>query len=199
MRAALTGHVGPWTIEDVEALPDPADHARYELLTPGVLTVSPAPGTAHQRASRALANLLEAAAADAAADVDVLEAVNVEIPGGRLAVPDVVVVRGAVADRNPTRYPPGSVLLAVEIVSPSTQPQDRLIKPQLYADAGIPLYWRLELDEGPLLVVSELRTARHVPVHTLPAGTRATLRRPFPLTLDPADLPRRARPGGPAD
>ena len=39
----VLGHPGPWTMADVEALPDAGDHARYELLSPGVLTVSPAP------------------------------------------------------------------------------------------------------------------------------------------------------------
>ncbi len=58
----VLGHPGPWMVADVEALPDVGDHARYELLSPGVLTVSPAPGTAHQRASRVLANLLDEAA-----------------------------------------------------------------------------------------------------------------------------------------
>jgi hypothetical protein len=47
----VLGHPGPWTVADVEALPDVGDHVRYELLSPGVLTVSPAPGTAHQRIS----------------------------------------------------------------------------------------------------------------------------------------------------
>src|SRR5437588_7894965 len=118
----LSGHDGPWTIEDVEALPESRSHARFELLAPGALTVSPAPGTEHQRASRALANLLEEAAVAAGVDAEALEAVNVEIPAGRLAVPDIVVVRGEIAETNPTRYKPDSVLLTVEIVSPSTRP-----------------------------------------------------------------------------
>ena len=108
MSVDLAPHVGPWTIEDVEALPDYGHHSRYELLTPGVLTVSPAPGFMHQRASRNLANLLEAAAMAAGVDVDILEAVNVEIPDGRLTQPDIVVVDGEYADTNPTRLPPCS-------------------------------------------------------------------------------------------
>jgi Uma2 family endonuclease len=189
MSVALVGHVGPWTIEDVEGLPDSGDHARYELLTPGVLTVSPAPGTAHQRASRRLANLLEAAAAAARAPVEVLEAVNMEIAGGRLAVPDIALVDREFAATDPTRYPCSAVLAAVEIVSPSTHPQDRLIKPQLYAEARIGTYWRLELDP-PQLIVSTLIRGQYRHAVTAPAGRTTQIQLPFPVRVDPAALVR---------
>jgi hypothetical protein len=51
MSVALAGHIGPWTADDVEALPDAGDHARFEVYEGGVLVVSPAPGVGHQRAS----------------------------------------------------------------------------------------------------------------------------------------------------
>jgi Uma2 family endonuclease len=38
------------------------------------------------------------------------------------------------------------VVLAVEIVSPTSQSMDRITKPALYAAAGIPFYWRIETD-----------------------------------------------------
>lgn len=190
MGLALAEHSGPWTIEDVEALPDNGDHARYELLTPGVLTVSPAPGTAHQRASLNLAMALHAAIPR---DAEVLEAVNVEIPGGRLCQPDIVVVDAAFADTEPVRYPPHTVRAVVEIVSPGSHPQDRIIKPQLYAAARIPVYWRFELEKTPQLIVSELRGGRYVQVVVAAAGVRTVLPRPFPIEVDPAELVRRAR------
>lgn len=183
-------HVGPWTIEDVEALPDNGDHARYELLTAGVLTVSPAPGTPHQRASRNLANLLDTAVPP---DCEVLEAVNVEIPGGRLCQPDIVVVEAAFADTEPVRYPPHTVRLVVEIVSPNSHPQDRIIKPQLYAAAGIPIYWRFELEKTPRIIVSELRRGRYVQVAVAAPGKRTVVDHPFRVELDPAELVRRMR------
>ncbi|MBP2477210.1 Uma2 family endonuclease [Crossiella equi] len=193
MSVALAQHVGPWTIDDVEALPDNGDHARYELLSPGVLTVSPAPGTRHQRASRALANLMQDAADEAGLDVEVLEAVNVVIPGGRLSVPDIAVVNGPYADTDPSRYPASEVLCVVEIVSPSTHPQDRIIKPMIYAEAGIPVYWRVELERSPHVIVSELRRGQYTHTLTAFADTATTVSRPFPVTLDPAQLVLRSR------
>ncbi len=91
-HAALAEHTGPWTPDDVEGLPDAGDHARFEVYEGGVLVVSPAPGVGHQRASYRLHSALAQAAIAAGADVDVLEAVNVALPGGKLLVPDVVVV-----------------------------------------------------------------------------------------------------------
>jgi Uma2 family endonuclease len=171
----VLGHPGPWIIADVEALPDLGDHARYEILSPGVLTVGPAPGTVHQRASRLLANLLDAAARRQGADVDVLEAVNVELPGERLTMPDIVVVDGPVADSDPVRYPPSAVRLVVEIVSPGSKAVDRAIKPDLYAEAGIPGFWRLELQPAPHLIAYTLSEGQYAQTATLQAGQRGTL------------------------
>ena len=189
MGFALAEHSGPWTIEDVEALPDYGDHARYELLTAGVLTVSPAPGTAHQRASFNLANAL---IKTVPSHLEVLEAINVEIPGGRLCQPDIVVVDAAFADTEPIRYPPRMVLAVVEIVSPNSHPQDRVIKPQLYAAAGIPVYWRLEIEKSPQLIVSELRRGRYVQQVVATAGELTVVDLPFRVVVDPAALVRRA-------
>ncbi len=191
----VLGHPGPWTRADVEALPDAGDHARYELLSPGVLTVSPAPGTAHQRASRLLANLLEDAAHHSGADVEVLEAINVEIPGERLTTPDIAVVDGRVADTDPVRYAPSAVRLLVEIVSPGSRATDRAIKPELYAEAGIPAYWRLEFQPAPHLITYTLDGDHYAAATTLQAGQLGELLAPFPVRLDPAELTRRRGPG----
>jgi hypothetical protein len=90
MSVALADHTGPWTADDVEALPDAGDHARFEVYEGGVLVVSPAPGVGHQRASYRLHCALAQAALAAAADAEVLDAENVALPGGKLLVPDVV-------------------------------------------------------------------------------------------------------------
>jgi Uma2 family endonuclease len=191
MSTALAEHTGPWTPDDVEALPDAGDHARFEVYEGGVLVVSPAPGVGHQRASYRLHRALAEAAITAGADVEVLEAVNVALPGGKLLVPDVVVVDAAVVSETVTRLPSEAVRAVVEVVSPSTVSIDRAVKPVLYAEAGIPVYWRVELHGTPRVVACSLSRGRYVTRTTLDAGTLGRITRPFPVELDPAELTRR--------
>lgn len=191
MSTALVEHTGPWTPDDVEALPDAGDHARFEVYEGGVLVVSPAPGVGHQRASYQLHRALAEAAIIARVDVEVLEAVNVALPGGKLLVPDVVVVDAAAVSETATRLPCEAVRAVVEIVSPSTVSIDRAVKPALYAEAGIPVYWRVELQGVPKIVACSLSRGRYVTRSTLAAGTPGRITRPFPVELDPADLIRR--------
>lgn len=191
MSIALVEHTGPWTADDVEALPDLGDHARFEVYEGGVLVVSPAPGVGHQRASYWLHRVLADAAAAAGADVEVLEAVNVALPGGKLLVPDVVVVAAEAVDRATVRIPCEAIRAVVEVVSPSTVSMDRAIKPGMYAEALIPVYWRVELQGVPRIVVCSLSHGRYVTRATLTAGTRARVTRPFAVELDPADMTRR--------
>jgi Uma2 family endonuclease len=193
LSTALVEHTGPWTPDDVEALPDAGDHARFEVYEGGVLVVSPAPGVGHQRASYRLHQALAEAAAAAGADVEVLEAVNVALPGGKLVVPDVVVASAEAAARAGTRLPCEAVAAVVEIVSPSTVSMDRAIKPLMYAEAGIPVYWRVELHDAPKIVVCSLARGRYVTTATLTAGTPGRITRPFAVEIDPAELIRRAR------
>jgi Uma2 family endonuclease len=191
VSVALVEHTGPWTADDVEALPDAGDHARFEVYEGGVLVVSPAPGVGHQRASYWLHHALSQAAIAAGADVDVLEAVNVGLPGGKLLVPDVVVVAAQAVDERTTRVPCAAALAVVEIVSPSTVSIDRAIKPLMYAEAEIPVYWRVELQDRPKIVACSLSQGRYITRTTLAAGTRGRITKPFAVELDPADLTRR--------
>jgi hypothetical protein len=73
----------------------------------------------------------------AGADVEVLEAVNVAMPGNKLLVSDLMVVAAEATDETTTRIPAAAV---VEVVSPSTISIDRAIKPAMYAEAAIPVY-----------------------------------------------------------
>jgi Uma2 family endonuclease len=191
VSVVLAEHTGPWTPDDVEALPDSGDHARFEVFEGGVLVVSPAPGVAHQRASYWLHQALAEAAARASAETEVLEAVNIAMPGNKLLVPDVVVVSADAIDETTTRIPSNAVLAVVEVVSPSTISIDRAIKPAMYAEAGIPVYWRVELPGSPRVVVSTLTRGRYVTRATLTAGTHGRITKPFPVEIDPGTLTRR--------
>ena len=180
-------HVGSWTLDDVLALGEDTQQ-RLELVG-GTLLMSPAPSVPHQRASRRLAALLEAAADAAGTDVEVLEAVNVVVPDG-LLIPDLVVVDTTVAADAGVTLDSAGVLLVVEIASPATRATDRKFKPALYAAAGIPSYWRLDLAPAPTLYIGQRQVGGYREDQVILAGRAATIDTPFPLTIDPARLSR---------
>lgn len=55
----------------------------------------------------------------------------------------------------------------------------------MYAGAAIPVYWRVESQDAPKIVVSSLSRGRYVTRTTLTAGTRGPITRPFAVDLDP--------------
>ncbi len=130
-------HAGPWTEEDFLALPESQE--RIELFD-GSLLMTPAPRGGHQQVSRRLADVFELATPK---DVEVFEAVNLRVGPDRILIPDMLATR----ERGDALvYQPDDALLVAEIVSPSTRSQDRVLKPALYAAAGIPWYLLVELD-----------------------------------------------------
>lgn len=140
-----TWRVGGWTFADLADLP--GDHNRYEIID-GNLLVTPPPAIWHQSVgSHLLGQLLrscpEGWSAVYASYVDY---------GGDCRIPDLLVVRTDRArDRRALAYLPGEIGLAVEIVSPSSRRTDRLAKPAEYAEVGIPLMWRVELEPDVVL------------------------------------------------
>ncbi|MCX4469913.1 hypothetical protein C5N14_01730 [Micromonospora sp. MW-13] len=149
MTAALQSDQPPeggWTTDDLDALPE--DGRRRELLD-GVLLVSPSPTRVHQTIAMRLGVALEEDCPD---DYDVTQGVEVRINRTRSFIPDVLVTTSVAARRQPSRYEAHEVVLAVEIVSPSTRSIDRVLKPALYAQAGIPYFWRIEVEDDGLAV-----------------------------------------------
>ncbi|WP_405582799.1 Uma2 family endonuclease [Streptomyces sp. NBC_01190] len=185
--ASIEQHSGPWTVADVLAL-DEDRRYRYELLGES-LVMSSAPGLRHQRAAFRLHVALDAAARAAGAPVEVLEAINVTLPSG-LVVPDIVVADAGATAEDGVSIDAEAVLLVVESVSPGNATMDRRFKPLLYAEAGIPAYWRLESDPGPMLVISELQGSRYIERTTALAGFVTGVSEPFPFQIDPAGLTR---------
>jgi Uma2 family endonuclease len=60
--------------------------------------------------------------------------------------PDVVVTRAEHYHSRDSRVLPEHVVIAVEVVSPGSETDDRREKPSQYAEAGIEHYWRVELE-----------------------------------------------------
>lgn len=190
-HADVLEHVGPWTEQDYFALP--ANRRRIELLD-GSLLVSPSAGYRHQRLSSQLWFALSAAAP---AGFEVLEAINVRVGPDRILIPDLAVVTTPGADR--TVAEPADVVLVVEITSPGNAVVDRALKPQLYAQAGIPNYLLIELGaEAPTAVVFLLRRGRYVPAQRVGPGERLRLDEPFAVEVDLAALATATRPQSPS-
>lgn len=177
-----------WTFDDLLELPD--DGRRYEIID-GSLHVSPGATPIHQVAAGRIRDVLLAAAPE---DLEVMETVDVDC-GRSVIEPDVVVAAAHAVTFGVMKFLPADVVLAVEVVSPSSRRMDRLVKPSVLAEAGVPAYWRVELEGpgAPLIVVSELAGGGYREVATVRAGEVVAVGVPYPVELRPADLvgPRR--------
>jgi len=132
-----------WTADMVRQLPD--DGNRYEVVY-GELLVTPAPRLNHQllvsRLAVAIANYLEHE------PVGVMLTSPADISWGQdvLVQPDVFVVpldEARTDDWSKLR----SLLVAAEVLSPSTARADRFTKRRRYQEAGVPLYWIVDGEE----------------------------------------------------
>lgn len=150
MSQSIVDLDGPWVFDQVADLP--RDGRRYEVVD-GHLVVTPPPSQAHQ----SVANRLQAQlAADAPRDWEIL--VEYALPlGSDGRVPDIAVVRRRplASARPPYPQGPEDFGLVIEVTSPSTRKTDLFAKPGEYAEAGIALFWRIDLD--PELVVTAWR------------------------------------------
>jgi Uma2 family endonuclease len=170
-----------WTFDDLLRLP--RDGRRYEIVD-GSLHVSPAPALKHQRVAHRLTDVLKDAAP---ADLQVIPAVGV-VCGRHTPVPDVVVGLKALPE-GAMHFLPPQVRLVVEVMSPGSVFADRVFKPAMFAAAGIPAFWRVELDGPgtPLIIVHVLRGDVYREVVTVRAGESVTVDVPFRVELRPAD------------
>jgi Uma2 family endonuclease len=130
-RAALT-------YEDYAALPD--DGRRYELLD-GELSVTPAPGSAHQIVLANLFRIVDAYVRARDLGVVLFAPLDVILADTTVVEPDLVYVARDREDRISARGIEGAPTLLVEVLSPGTTQTDRRRKYDLYARYGVPFYW----------------------------------------------------------
>jgi Uma2 family endonuclease len=181
---------GGWSVDDLEGLPE--DGHRRELLD-GVLLMSPSPTDLHQDIAWRLAAALDATIPDG---YRVTQAVEVRISQRRSFIPDVLVVVSRGADRPRGWYPPHEVAIAVEIVSQSSRAMDRITKPALYAQAGIPHYWRIETEDAVVVETFDLDLEHDIYVRTGRWTEVVKLSQPWPLEVSIDQLlPRELRKG----
>lgn len=170
---------GEWTNADLAALPD--DGLQYELAD-GVLLVSPAPRPRHQVVIGELYLLLRAACPPG---LQVLMApVDFQPTSRRSLQPDLLVVRRSDVGETNIVAP---LLLAVEVLSPSTRSKDLLLKRGLYEDSGITSYWTVDPDE-PSVTALELRDGAYAQAGRAEGDEVLELSLPFSVRLSPRAL-----------
>jgi Uma2 family endonuclease len=178
---------GGWTADDLDELPNLPPHT--ELIDGSLVFVSPQTNF-HSRVIRLLDNALLAQAPE---ELDVIHEMTIKLNKRNRPEPDVLVFR-ADADTGPeqTWYRPEDVVVAVEVVSEESEDRDREVKPQKYARAGIPYYWRVEENQGlPVVHVYEIDPATQAYGLIGIFHNRLKLTVPFHIDIDLTAVNRR--------
>ena len=172
----------PFTVDDYLALPE--SEVKVELCE-GNLVVSPSASTFHQRVGKRLMAILDRQLMpdhESAYDVDTY------ISHHTMRRPDVFVSPRERFEAKYHELRPGDVVIAVEIVSPSSRSTDRILKPAEYASVGIPGYWRVELDPVVMLTAYSLTDGVYAELGTWGPGETAEITEPLAVTIPIDDL-----------
>lgn len=133
-----------WTAAEVQALP--ADGNRYEVVD-GELLVTPAPRLPHQAAIATLVAALYGYLRSLGREKTMVPGpADISWDDRTLVQPDVLVVHPDDFSASWTTWQ--RLLLAVEVLSPSSNRHDRLTKRRLYQRQGVATYWIVDLDGG---------------------------------------------------
>jgi Uma2 family endonuclease len=134
-----------WTVREVRQLiaESPLDTPRYELVD-GELLVTPSPNFAHQRAVRELIIALAAYLKGTSLGEVLHSPFDVELESESLTQPDVFVLGPAEAKRLTTEMPARNLLIAAEVLSPSSARHDRVTKRRLY-QRHVSEYWIIDV------------------------------------------------------
>lgn len=172
-----------WTAAAVRALIDESRAwPRYELLA-GELLVTPSPSWTHQRAVGRLLALVDAYTDAQEIGVAFASPADLELRPDSIMQPDVFVVPREVAELEEPSWPDvKSLLLAIEVLSPSNARVDRVQKRDFYLESGVAEYWIVDLDARLLerwTPRQETPTVERERLEWFPAGADA----PFVLDL----------------
>lgn len=114
-----------WRVEHLESVPQGV----WLELVDGSIHLPPQPTQEHQAGVRALAARLSASMASVLVQPDV-------VLGGRIRLRPDVLVAGAAA----------TPFLVLEVTEQTTRLVDRVLRPVLWSNSGLPHFWRLDLE-----------------------------------------------------
>ena len=162
------------------------DDERYELLD-GELFVTPAPGMAHQRASRNLTGLLWQLAKESGAGEIYAAPFDIVLSDTNVVQPDLIFVSSERAHIITEANVQGAPDLVVEILSPSTADRDLTVKRGIYARHGVQEYWIVDTDARTVTVL--LRDSQEFALVGV-CGEGQTLDSPTlrGFTIDPGEI-----------
>ena len=173
---------GTWTFDDLAELPE--DGRRWEVVDGVPIPMTPSTVLNELIALR-LFRQLDRQAPEA---FEVVHESGIRL-GDDGRVPDLGVLR---SDRPVRRGQVGTeaqdAVLLIEVMSASSRKNDRFFKPIEYAMAGVPHFWRVEVEPELFVVTSRLEAGAYVQTGTLRGVHRLTA--PYEVVLDvPALLP----------
>ena len=178
----MSAAVRRYTADDLADTPD--DGNRYEVID-GVLYVTPAPLLVHQWAQMLLTEPM-LPYARATGLVLFLAPTAVRASEVTEVQPDLLVFDPARIDPDEERrLPMASLVLAVEILSPSTRHRDRGLKRRTYLANGVAEYWVVDLKRRTVDVWQTGDAAADVRVDTL---SWQPVPRHAPLVIDLREL-----------
>ncbi|WP_328607685.1 Uma2 family endonuclease [Amycolatopsis sp. NBC_00345] len=177
----LAYRAGGWIVDDVLALPEERTGGNRVELVDGVLLVSPLARLEHQRLVGRLWGELSPAAAPR---LEVLPGATLVLGNrnNRLLIPDLVV--STAPGLEGVSLTEQQMAMVVEIESPSTRVQDRILKKALYAEALIPYYLLVDPAQEPVAAtVFGLDGGEYVPIEESEGGV-LELVEPFGARVD---------------
>jgi Uma2 family endonuclease len=180
--------VDGWTTDDLERHRDPG--RRRELID-GVIPVGPDPAHPHHAVVTLLGAKLRSICPS---EYEVVQGVELRFSRRRSFVPDLQVVFADVRSRHASWLPTREVVVAVEVVAPTSMVMDRITKPALYAAAGIPYYWRVETDGGVEVSTYRLDPLEEVYRQIGEFREAVDVSEPWPIKIQVSELTPPSRP-----
>lgn len=178
-----------WTASDVRDLMDESrPWPRYELIA-GELIVTPSPGHPHQLLVGELHMLIAPYIDQVQAGLTLLSPSDLALQEGTVTQPDIYVVPAGphAAARDPACSDMIGLLLAVEVISPSSVRTDRVTKRDFYMESNVAEYWIVDPDARVIerwTPDRETPRVEHAMLTWQPAGASTALTIELPALFD---------------